>query len=542
MDTKMSKVIIYSSFGMFPVFEYELDIAQTLIDHGNEVIFIFNSKYDRIYKDYYAMNHASNYIKHKEILSKFLNGIKWINSRNGQLKIIDINDVEYLKKNEINNDIQRLNKIDPKAFINLKEYLVRGMNIYDTAFSGLMTIENIESYRPSKNQIKKYLKNQLKIAIKHFHIAEYILEKEKPDKVYLFNGRLPQYSPIIHLSKQNKVLFNVYEYPIYQDTRYLVTDNYIPHNINLFSEDLYRAFTESEKSEIIKISEGSNYIKSRVNRTANEFSSSWSKLQTEDLSVKFESGKKVLSIFTSTEAEFASIQSVKESRFFKNQKEPLQAILNLFNDHDHDYDIFIRIHPNAAKDRAHQNDMNSLAKEYNNVTVIDPQSSIDTYKLIKDSNYIFTCGSTVSMEAAFLMKKVYTLGPSVYEKFIPDIHIHSYKKLTETVKKIINNENIFFNLDMNKKKSASFYYALMNVGVNPVYVKGLSYTKSILVRDKIESLISANKRYIYLSTFFEIPLRISRGIKTLKENKKYRKKLMKSPIKIIFTYLFTRKG
>ena len=94
-------VLIYSSFGLFPVLEYELDIAQTKLDEGCEVIFAFDSRYDPIYKYSYGMNHLSNFIKHYEMVSNFYNGISWLKEGDGRLILLDLKKVEKIVKKNI---------------------------------------------------------------------------------------------------------------------------------------------------------------------------------------------------------------------------------------------------------------------------------------------------------------------------------------------------------------------------------------------------------------------------------------------------------
>jgi len=425
MTNQKPIVLIYSSFGLFPVLEYELDIAQTKLDEGCEVIFAFDSSYDPIYKYSYGMNHLSNYIKHYEMVSHFYNGISWLKEGDGRLILLDLKKVEKIIKKNIYQELKKLNKLDALDIYNSKEYVVENMNIFDSAFSAIMTLADVESYKPSKQKINKHLKKQLKIGIKNIFISNYILSEKKPNLVYLFNGRLPRYSPIIFMCKEGAIPFNVYEYPIYKDTRYLVTENYIPHDINLFGNDLFKTYKNSKVEESLKIKEGMDYVKSRVERKNIEFSSSWSGLQNANETINNIGERNIITIFTSTEAEFASIKEVTDARFYSSQKEPIKEILDFFDGADSGFNIYIRVHPNAAQDNAHQEDIKSFEKEYKNLKVIDPFSTIDTYQLIKDSNVIFTCGSSVSVESAYLVKEVYTIGHSIFENVFPSSHIYS---------------------------------------------------------------------------------------------------------------------
>ena len=95
-------------------------------------------------------------------------------------------------------------------------------------------------------------------------------------------------------------------------------------------------------------------------------------------------------------------------------------------------------------------------------------------------------------------------------------------------------------MNSNYTKSSAWAFALLNLGVNPKYVKGLSYTNSILIRNNKETTIKPKKIFIILSILFEVPLRISRGIRVFKENKKLRDNFLKSPLKIVLKFIFSR--
>ena len=537
MQQDKPKVIIYSSFGLFPMLEYELDIAQTKLDLGYEVIFVYNKMYDSIYKDYYEMNHFANTVKHLEIISKFKNGMKWLNKSKGKISLIDLGDIEKKYKKNIFNEIRKIDKQNVNDLYKIKKYIFRELNLYDSAFSGLSTLAKVESYHPPIDLLKKHLKRQLKVALKAKFFADYIIKEIKPKIIYIFNGRLPAYAPLVIECKNNNIPFKIYEYPIVFDTKYVVTENYIPHDILSLSDHLYDIYIKNSLQESFKIKKGEDYLKSRVERTNNEFSSSYADKQSIGNSVS-KKHKKMLTIFSSTEAEMFLVKAIIDARFFNTQFSIFEKILNYLKDKD--IDIVLRVHPNSIKDNAHRDEMLSFKKRYKNLVVLDSISTVDSYQLIKDSDYIFTCGSTITAESMFLMKQVFILGPSIFNKFFPEMHINSHDALEQILYKIANDKKLNIDLNSNYTKSSAWAFALLNLGVNPKYVKGLSYTNSILVRNNKETTIKPKKIFIILSILFEVPSRFSRGIRVFKENKKLRDNFLRSPLKIILKFIFAR--
>jgi len=80
----------------------------------------------------------------------------------------------------------------------------------------------------------------------------------------------------------------------------------------------------------------------------------------------------------------------------------------------------------------------------------------------------------------------------------------------------------------------------MNIGCKPKYVKGLSYTSSIMVRGDKETKFKPNYFFKLLSIFFEVPQRISLGLRVFKKNKHLKESFLRSPLKTLLKFIFSR--
>jgi predicted glycosyltransferase len=54
-----------------------------------------------------------------------------------------------------------------------------------------------------------------------------------------------------------------------------------------------------------------------------------------------------------------------------------------------------------------------------------PESPVDSYRLIKTSDLVVTCGSTIAMEAGYLGAPVLSIGSGIYD------YLHAVKKITD---------------------------------------------------------------------------------------------------------------
>ena len=93
-----------------------------------------------------------------------------------------------------------------------------------------------------------------------------------------------------------------------------------------------------------------------------------------------------------------------EKRFiYENQLSGIKKIIKDLKRKENIY-FFIRLHPNFAKDNLNTNNFLRLEKAYKNLKIIKPLSTIDSYKLAKNSDLVITFGSTIGIESVFLKK------------------------------------------------------------------------------------------------------------------------------------------
>jgi hypothetical protein len=120
-----------------------------------------------------------------------------------------------------------------------------------------------------------------------------------------------------------------------------------------------------------------------------------------------------LVLFTSSEDEFVSISDEWNLTLFKSQFEGIKfisdIISNLTNIH-----LYIRVHPNVE---GMSNDYKTLLMKLsfnNNTTLINYDSPVSSYALLKKCNKVITFGSTVGIEAVFWGKPSILIGKSYY--------------------------------------------------------------------------------------------------------------------------------
>jgi predicted glycosyltransferase len=80
-----------------------------------------------------------------------------------------------------------------------------------------------------------------------------------------------------------------------------------------------------------------------------------------------------------------------------------------------DFDVHLRLHPNFEnKGRKLRRRWEEIGKSFG-VTLHTQSSQINTYDLIRTSDLVITCGSTVALEAVYLGRPVLSIGSGLYD-------------------------------------------------------------------------------------------------------------------------------
>ena len=136
---------------------------------------------------------------------------------------------------------------------------------------------------------------------------------------------------------------------------------------------------------------------------------------------------KIATIFTSTIGEFIANNGV-ESYGWGSQYEAIESTVKYLLERN--YEVLIRMHPNSA--RFSWRDIKKILdiEIIYGIRVYPPWAQINSYDLVTKSEFVFTWGSTIGLEASALGKKTYIFSPTYYS-LIADVRIFSPRSLVE---------------------------------------------------------------------------------------------------------------
>jgi hypothetical protein len=288
----------------------------------------------------------------------------------------------------------------------LMSYQYKGINIGRGVASTIISIKR--DYEISSNDHGQLIKEEM---IKAMNVLEYFeayIEKMKPEKIYLFNGRFSECFPLLELAKKYEIPFAALEAGSNPE-KYMVFENSLPHSIenfdkraNLFwdsmdattKENLSNQWFQSKRAGLQK--NDKSYIGNQVSK---------------ELPDNFDKSKMNITIFNSSEDEMKAIAEWK-SEIFSSQNVAIEMILNHFKDNDSIH-FFLRVHPNLLTVRNRQ--IIEIKKmSFPNLTVIDSSSKVDSYHLMEVSDKVICFGSTVGVEATYWGTPSILFGKSFY--------------------------------------------------------------------------------------------------------------------------------
>jgi hypothetical protein len=299
---------------------------------------------------------------------------------------------------------------------NIEDFKNISFDIFDLGYSILSSLISwSQDYCPDIKDNITLLKKLADSSLRLYLCVDILLQKEKPDIVYVFNGRYAPMRAIVRACQKNSVKVfthdrgcNLYHYSTFQNT--------LPHDIDLFLQSLWSGWNKANPIKRVKIAK--QWFEDRSKGKNVDAWISFTREQNVDLlPLDWNRERRNISIFTSSEHEFASIGQEWEGRLFKNQASGIDFIIDsLKSEINQGYtNIYLRIHPNQAN--ASAKEINELLSfEERGLIILEPKSIVSSYKLMKESDLVITFGSTVGIEATYWGTPSILLGQSFYKK------------------------------------------------------------------------------------------------------------------------------
>jgi hypothetical protein len=421
---KIKQVLFYAPFAIWPYhFETELDLIEQHLQENCAVTLL--SCAGKLPTCEPNPNHERWTCRMCK--SRLNSGIKWIGSH--RISVEDFYWISEVQRVEI----EHLNSIDISTIEDLKKIYLEGSDI------GLAALSSTVSYLREPNpDIYKNIgiirNNLLTSAITHFSIKNHLISK-KPDLFFICNGRFSAFRPALRIAQSLGVETYVHERAGMLEQYYLCKNSY-PHDLELIKQDIEAVYQESRLSEAEKKEIAHAWYEERLNNQTQGWFSFTEKQKKELLPKKLielsPSVMKVV-IFNSSEDEFVAFDEWKNPFYF-DQNDGINQIAENFKN-ESSIQFFLRIHPNLSRlNNSQTKNLETLKNKFNNLEVIDAESQVGTYALMKACDLVLTFGSTVGIEALYQGKPSILMSRASYEDLDGIIKPSSHSELIQILK------------------------------------------------------------------------------------------------------------
>lgn len=276
-----------------------------------------------------------------------------------------------------------------------------------------------------KEAIKKMYNDAAKI---YFSALKYI-DHHQLNKIYVFNGRLPITKAVMAAAAKKNIDCYVHERGS-TFKKYSLFKNHKIHDIEKMTF-FYESMWEEESNKSRKIEVGKLFFQERRQNIIGSWKSFLDQQKQDLLPSNFNRENHNLVFYCSSEDEFEGISEEWNNPLNANQLGILLKIADWIKSKN--IHLYVRMHPNQSKmDAMYLSDFEQL-KEFNVVTVINPDSEISSYALMDACDKVITYGSTTGVEALFYNKPSILVNKALHWNLKGMIKPNNWEELKDLI-------------------------------------------------------------------------------------------------------------
>ncbi len=238
------------------------------------------------------------------------------------------------------------------------------------------------------------------------------LDTHTVDRVYLFNGRFATMRAVVRACEEKAVDYYTHD-RAFDLTRYGLLQNTMIHDIDAMNRLIWETW-EAAEGDPDREAKASRWYEAR---DRGEIDEGFVREQRSGrLPKDWDSDRRNITIFVSSEDEFASVSDEWHNPIYSSQIEGLRAIIASLQADPDNMHLYVRTHPNlAVVDNIQTREIVRLKAPF--VTVIPPADPVDTYELMRSSVSVLTFGSTTGIEAVYWGVPSILAGKSYYRDY-----------------------------------------------------------------------------------------------------------------------------
>jgi hypothetical protein len=387
----MNRILFFEFWNSTPHLQTSLELSYKLSDK-NEIFFLFGG-------------HTVNYIENVNFkynderdLPEIV-GARLIKNSNIKFQL-------SVKFPKVSNENLSL----PTSLSEILNYKYKDFSVGRAAASSLM----YELGHSMPNPIE-YLDHIREIIISGIQVYEYakkFILNNKINETYVFNGRFCNQAAVAAAANSLGIKVLYHERGANKDKFYL--EEFVPHDMLEIQKRILEVWnTASLINSVTATTIASEFFENSRNGKEMGWKSFITNQQKGCLP-NLNKKKKIITYFSSSDDEYAALTDICKWRYWPNQFAAIKSLIKICQECS--FELYIRLHPNLKN--KHPEDVQKWRdlEHESFVSLIPPESSIDTYKLIEESSVVVVSGTTVGIESVYWGTPCINLGPSYYSE------------------------------------------------------------------------------------------------------------------------------
>jgi hypothetical protein len=397
----MSKAMRIASFVPFPNwnihFGTDLEIIQNHLDAGDEVEAIACNSTLAICDT----NPSHSLLGCLSCIGKRRAGFHLLSGRFRQRDISSLGTSDRAKLETLRYDFSSLN--------DLKNYTFYGFDIGYAALASLVSILREPKPDLQAVQTREMLRRLLATSATIFLSFGDYLDSSPPDRVYVFNARTANTRAVLRACQLRQIECFCHDRGSSID-KYEVYRNTLPHDRSQFAQAL--ATSWKRENPKVRNEMGHRFFIERREAIVQSWISFTKDQQAGLLPQAWDSSKRNIAIFVSSEDEYVAIGKEWEGGVYESQDEGILQIAKAFADFPQ-FHFYVRVHPNLKN---LDNSQTRMLRTINakNMSIISADSLVCSYTLMAQCEKVIVFDSTMGIEATYSGKPSIACRPNLY--------------------------------------------------------------------------------------------------------------------------------
>lgn len=291
----------------------------------------------------------------------------------------------------------------------LLKFEYQGLDVGKSVISSIVTATGSPFFNTVQNRslINKCIIDFLST---YFTAIEY-LKIYKFDLVYIFNGRFAAPKAWLQACVKFGTEYVTHE-RIGMPNEVFKFRNGSIHDVSQFGPKIKSFWIENKQEKEI-LSEAINFFEERPKGKLTGWFSFVSGQKADSLPSAWNSQKRNIVLFASTESEFVGLPEYFHDAVFNDQKKVFLDMVQEINKKHNDFHFYLRIHPNSRVEKDKWWEYLEF-RNFANLTILDPSSDVSSYSLLMRCEKTVAFMSTIGIEATYWGKPSIVLSNAMY--------------------------------------------------------------------------------------------------------------------------------